>query len=41
MIYIILTLSVDFCLLSGLLALDRYIKKEKEKWIGKNRLPKV
>ena len=41
MIYIILTLSIDICLISGLIALNKYIKEEKEKWIGKNKLPKV
>ena len=41
MIYIILTLSIGICLIGGLIALNKYIKEEKEKWIGKNKLPKV
>lgn len=41
MIYIILTLSINIYLIGGLLALNKYIEEEKEKWIGRNKLPKV
>ena len=35
MIYIILTLSIDICLISGLVALNKYIKEEKKNGLEK------